>query len=298
MTDPSAITITVATVEGWPDIERAVRSFEVAAAAAGGDVLIADGSGRPAPAAGALGPRTRWISEPGASVFQLRRRCYEEASAPIVGVSEDHCLLPPDWATRNLAVHAAHPEAAAVGGAVLNGATGSVMDWASFLVVQALFAAPIRSGPAERISGAVSVTYKRSALEGLESFDGLGAMDALHQRALAANGATLIADDGIRVVHDQSLGTLGTVLIHFHAGRTMSGFRRQHMDLRQVVRLAATPIVPLARLARVAALTAPRGYVRELARSLPTMWFLLVTQTVGQVVGYALGPGDSPRKVR
>jgi hypothetical protein len=294
----SRVTITVATVQGWPDIEPNLRSFEAAAAAAGGDVLVADGSGRPAPAADFLGPSTTWLERPGASVFQLREACYREASAPIVGVTEDHCFLPVDWAERNLTAHEAHPEALAVGGGVINGATDTAMDWASFLVVQAAVAAPIRSGEASRISGAVSVTYKAAALDGMDDHDGLGAMDALHQRALTAAGATLIADDGIRVVHDQSLGFVGTVLIHFHAGRTMAGFRRRHLDARQIVRLVATPLIPAARFGRIAALIVPRGYAPQLTRVAPAIWLLLVTQTVGQVVGYVLGPGDSPNRVQ
>ena len=298
MPPASNLTITVATVQGWPEVAPNVRSFAAAAAAAGGDVLVADGSGRSAPSSADLGPGVRWLSAPGASVFQLRQRCYEEATAPLIGVTEDHCFLPVDWAMRNVAAHATHPEAVAVGGSVVNGATESVMDWASFLVVQAAFAAPIASGPATRISGAVSVTYKASALRGMNGHDGLGMMDALHQRALQAAGGTLVADDDIRVVHDQSLGFVGTVLIHFHAGRTMAGFRRQRMDVRQLVRLAATPLIPVARFGRVAALTAPRGYFPQLTRAAPAIWLLMVAQTVGQVAGYVLGPGDSPNRVQ
>ncbi|HUP55091.1 MAG TPA: hypothetical protein VM408_06255 [Methylomirabilota bacterium] len=295
---PSTITITASTVQGWPDIEPNVRSFEAAAAAVGGDVVVTDGSGLPAPPPGALGPRTTWLSEPGKSVFQLRLSAYRVATAPIIGVTEDHCFLPEDWARRNLEAHAMHPEAAAIGGSVVNGATESTMDWASFLIVQSLVAAPIPSGPTARIAGAVSVSYKRAALTGLDEHAGMGAMDGLHQRELAASGAALIADDGIRVVHDQSLGFGGTVAIHFHAGRTFAGFRRQQMDAGQAVRILATPLVPLARFVRTARLVSAKGYGRELLRATPAMWLLLVTQTAGQVIGYVAGPGDSPNRVQ
>jgi hypothetical protein len=295
---PSTITVTAATVQGWPDIEPNVRSFEAAAAAVGGDVIVTDGSGLPAPPPGTLGPRTTWISEPGKSVFQLRVSAYRVATAPIIGVTEDHCFLPTDWAGRNLEAHGAHPEAAAIGGSVVNGATDSAMDWASFLIVQSGVAAPIASGPTERIAGAVSVSYKRAALADLDEHAGMGTMDALHQRALAASGAALIADDRIRVVHDQSLGFGGTVAIHFHAGRTFAGFRRQKRDAGQALRILATPIVPVARFVRTARLAGAKGYGRELLRATPAIWFLLVVQTAGQIVGFAAGPGDSPKRVQ
>jgi hypothetical protein len=290
--------VAVSTVQGWPDIEPNVRSFETAAAAVGGDVIVTDGSGFPAPPPAVLGPRTTWISEPGKSVFQLRLTAYRAATSPLIGVTEDHCFLPPDWARRNLDAHAAHPEAAAIGGSVVNGATESVVDWASFLLVQSAIAAPIRSGPTQRIAGAVSVSYKRAALDGLDEHAGMGAMDGLHQRELASSGKALIADDGIRVVHDQSLGFAATIAIHYHAGRTFTGFRRQHMDARQAIRLLATPVVPFARFVRTVRLLAPKGYGPELVRATPAIWLLLVAQTAGQLVGYVAGPGDSPRGVQ
>jgi hypothetical protein len=78
----------------------------------------------------------------------------------------------------------------------------------------------------------------------------------------------------------------------------MAGFRRQRLDARQLVRLAATPLIPFARFARIVALTGPRGYGPELQRAAPAIWLLLVTQTVGQVIGFLAGPGDSPRRVQ
>lgn len=123
-------------------------------------------------------------------------------------------------------------------------------------------------------------------------------MDTLHQRSLVEAGKTLVADDDIRVVHDQALGFVGTVTIHFHAGRTISAFRRGQMDMAQVLRIAGTPIVPVARFLRIVALLVPRGYGPILARAAPAIWLLLVTQTAGQVVGYVAGAGDSPNRVQ
>lgn len=119
-----------------------------------------------------------------------------------------------------LAAHEGNPEAAAVGGSVENGATTHTLDWASFFVVQAGIAAPIASGPSAKLAGAVNVSYKRSAMGQIDDFDGLGMLDVIHQRGLRQAGQILIADDSIRVWHDQSLGIRGTTAIHYHAGRT------------------------------------------------------------------------------
>ena len=292
------ITIVVSTVEGWPGIKAAVETHRVAAERAAGVLLVTDGSGLPPPDPADLGPSVTWRSFPDESVFQLRERGYREATGEIVAITEDHCFVPPDWAERMVAAHAAHPDAAAIGGSVTNGATGSLIDWASFLVVQSVWAAPIRSGPTDRIAGAVNSSYKRSALERLDSFGGLGAMDGIHQADLQKAGASFVSDDSIRVVHDQSLGVDGTARIHFHAGRTISGFRRQRMDAVQVARLVGSFFVPLARFGVTVKRTAGRGYVAQLVRGAPAILLLLYVQAAGQLVGYVLGAGDSPKKVR
>jgi hypothetical protein len=144
----------------------------------------------------------------------------------------------------------------------------------------------------------VNVAYKRHAVEAMETYGGLGAMDGLHQRHLAATGSILLLDDSIRVIHDQSLGFRGTTAIHYNAGRTMSGFRRLHMDAANVLRIIGAPVVPLARFARAIVLLAPRGYGRLLLRSGPAMLWLLYSQGLGQFIGYLAGPGDSPHKVQ
>ena len=133
MSDSPPISITVTTILGWPDVCAAIASMEAAAAAVNGEVIVTDGSGRPQPDRSALGPATVWRQKHGASVFQLRGLAYELSRAPIIATTEDHCIVPLEWASRMLDAHAAHPDAAAVSGSVENGATDSILDWASFL---------------------------------------------------------------------------------------------------------------------------------------------------------------------
>jgi hypothetical protein len=290
------LSIVVATIQGWPTVRASIASVEKAAVRVGGEVIVGDGSGLPAPAADELAPGTTWFTEAEASIFQLRQAGYARSRGAIVALTEDHCRVDPDWGERILASHAEHPSATAIGGSVVNGATETLLDWASFFVVQTLFMAPIASGPTRKINGAVNVSYKREALEGLSSFGGLGAMDVLHQRQLAESGALLVADDRIRCVHDQALG-LGTPIVHFHAGRTISGFRRREMSARQWTRFAATFLVPMARLALILAIGLRKPQRQILIRSLPYVWLLLMCQAAGQFIGYVAGPGDSPRRV-
>ncbi|MFL5679362.1 MAG: glycosyltransferase family 2 protein [Chloroflexota bacterium] len=296
--DEPAISIVVSTVQGWPDIQRNVATWEAAADAADGEVIVIDSSGNPPPSANVLGAATSWRTSPDATIFQGRSAGYSAARAPVVAITEDHCLVPPDWGIRLLDAFVANPRAAAIGGSVENGATSAVIDWASYFVVQASIIPPIVSGPVGRIAGAVNVAYRREALAALDDFDGLGAMDGLHQRQLRLSGAQLVADDSIRVRHDQSLGFRGTTAIHFHAGRTFAGFLRHRMDRLAWLRVAAVGVIPWARFVRAVSRTSARGYLPIVARAWPAMLWLLYCQAAGHVVGFAAGPGDSPRRVQ
>lgn len=293
-----AISIVVGTVDGWPDIQAAVRSWEVAASAVSGEVIVVDGSNLPRPPPAELDPTTIWIQRRGASVFQLRDLGYRMARAEIVAVTEDHCRVPTGWGREMLDAHAAHPGAAAIGGSVENGATACSIDWASFLAVQAAHMTPITSGPSDRVAGAVNVSYRRSALSGIDDFDGLGAMDVLHQRDLEGNGLLLIADDRIRVIHDQPLGWDAAVRIHYHAGRTFAGFLRRRMDGLAMARLMGVLVIPYARFARAMIVGQRKGYGAILLRTWPLILWLYLVQAAGQIAGFIAGPGDSPRHVR
>ena len=292
------LSIVIGSVQGWPEITECVRAAEAAAARVGAELLVLDGSGHPPPPPGTLAPGTRWLEHPGDSVFQLRLRGYQLSTAPIVAITEDHCNAPPDWCERMLEAHAEHPDAAAIGGSVENGAVQSVMDWASFFIVQIGVMAPIRSGVATRLAGAVNVSYKRSALADVEGFGGQGAMDVLHQKMLQERGELLVADDRIRVSHVQSLGFGPTTVIHYHAGRTISGFRRQTMSAVDWVRFVGAFVVPIARFGRILAIGTRKGYARRLVRGAPAIVWLLYSQAVGQFLGYARGAGDSANQLQ
>jgi hypothetical protein len=225
-------------------------------------------------------------------------RGYELSSAPIVAITEDHCNAPIDWCERMLAAHAEHPEAAAIGGSVVNGASSALIDWASFFIVQIAVMAPIRSGIATHLAGAVNVSYKRSALAGMSDFGGQGAMDVLHQKMLRERGELLVADDRIRISHVQSLGFGPTTTIHYHAGRTISGFRRRTMGATDWVRFIGALFVPLARFGRIVAIGTRKGYGGRLLRGGPAILWLLYAQGLGQFIGYLRGAGDSANQLQ
>ena len=286
-----------ATRQGWPAIAPCIGAVIDQVRDVGGELIVVDASGREAPD---LGSPVRWLPQPTSmSVFQLRQVAYEESRGEIVAATEDHCRVMAGWCRRILDLHAAHPEAAAIGGALENGTTSSLIDWAAFIVTQAPAVAPLPSGPVQRTTGAANVSLKRRAVERLPSHDGFGTIELFDTAEVAPDGEVLLQDDSLVVLHDQSMGFIGTSAIEFHNGRTIGGIPqavhvRSRLDEgRRRRRAPAVSIDPdgVDRVARTNPETIPhRG--NSLDR-----WLEYCTG-VGQLLGYATGPGDSPSKLR
>ena len=212
------LSIVIATTKAWPEIEPCLESLCTQAQAVGAEVLVGDGHGDGLPADAARRyPNVTWIKRPGASVFSLRGLAMAQASGDIVAVTEDHCTVAAGWCKGTLRAHQEHPEAAAIGGVVENGATTRLIDWSNFLIVFGPFTAPIDIGEQPAISLQANISYKRRVLQG--GMSDLGMMEFLFNRQLRERGEILLADDRLVVSHNQTWGFWGTFVAHFHPGR-------------------------------------------------------------------------------
>jgi hypothetical protein len=299
MSEPvPTLSVVVATRDGWPSYRPMFDAQRRSVEAVGGELIVVDGSGKAPPAPGVLGGSAAWLRDPGGSVLALRARGYRAARAPIVAQSEDHCLVPSDWAAAILRVHAEFPEAAAIGGSVDNASVSSAVERASFLVGHGRYVPPLGIGVRASVLGLVNVSYKRWAIEAIEPVAGIGVNEVMHQRALSRAGATLLMDDRIRAEHVQVIGLQAASTLHFHAGRAMAAMRRARMSPGEWLRVLVTPISPPVLLARLAVILFRRPrYRREFLSSMPLVLWLFACRATGELAGYATGAGDSPARL-
>jgi hypothetical protein len=294
------ITALLATVRGWPVMRAALEHLVGQTRAAGGEVIVADGSGRTPPTdeeMAAVGGPIVWLSMPDASVFQLRLAAYRAAKGDVIAVTEDHCFVAPDWIQRILAAHASYPEAGVVGGAVLNGTDRKLVDWAAFFLTQGPHMPPLETGFAARVSGPANCSYKRRVLERLGGDDEQGVIDFL-ELPVALEDEKLVTDDSIRVLHHQSQGFWGTSLAEFDNGRTIAGYRRREATRGDYLRILGSPVLPLYRAGRAMRIVGrkerpPRARLKAAPAHL---WFQYCAMA-GELLGYATGPGGSPRRL-
>jgi hypothetical protein len=290
------LSVLVATRDGWPAIASRIEPLLDQVRDVGGELIVVDSSGGEAPD---LGPSVQWLTQPASmTVFQAREVAYKASRGEIVASTEDHCLVMPGWCRRILDLHAAHPEAAAIGGALENGSTDNLLDWAAFIVTQAPALAPLPSGAVSRTTGAANVSLKRRAVERLPSHDGFGTIELFDLDEVVPAGEVLLRDDSLVVTHHQSMGFVGTSVVEYHNGRTLGGFRRRYMDRRDWARVATAGVLPLYRSIRMVSLASRKQVPRRsLIAAIPWIVWLEYCTGAGQLLGYATGPGDSPGKL-
>jgi hypothetical protein len=298
---PPPLSVVVATTQPWPELRAVLESLAPQAEALGAEIIVADGHGRGLPDEHGFG-HIRVVRRPGASVYQLRALAFAESRADVVAVTEDHCVVAADWCEQVLRAHRAYPRAAAIGGIVYNGASDSLWDWANFLISNGPLLPPLPVGERDDIAGQANLSYKRWALP--SSVPPHGYEEPEHKRALRAAGHTLVTDDRMVTFHVQSLGRLGSCLVHYHNARASTGFASLHFTraqrLAHAVRRLLLPVRVAVDSTRIVARTVVRkpAYRRVAVLAWPLVTLMLCFHVAGELVGYARGPGSSPGRVR
>jgi len=286
----------VPSVNGWADLDGCLAALYAQDGAAL-EVVVAD---RVGPAVREplrrIWPQAKVIeAAPGTTIPELRALAFRVARGRIVGVIEDHVLVPPDWARRMLAEHAAGAEV--VGGSVVNAATAKLVDRAAFLCEYSQSLLP-PEGPSGWVTGN-NVTYRAELLAAHRTAWEAGRWENHLHDALRRAGVTLISRPGIAVGHKMHY-TVGSYLYQRYLySRSYAGMlARGATPARRIAMGFASFALPPVLLARIASrVWASRAHRADLVRSLPLQALFTVGWAAGEVAGWWAGPGDALRKV-
>lgn len=291
------LTVVIPSVNGWGDLSGCLRALAAQADGVRLEVIVADRVGEAVrgPLREAF-PSVR-ILEAGTTttIPALRALAFRAATADVVGVIEDHVLVPPDWATRMLDAH--RHGAQVVGGAVENAARETILDRAAFFCEYSHCLEPA-AGPSDWLPGN-NVTYRKRLLERFQdTIDHHHWENDLHE-ALRRAGVVLESRPDIRVGHRKHYRVAEYGQQRYLYARAYAAMRVQ--GARAVRRLAwgcaalALPPVLLFRIARRVWRDPSRR--RDLVAALPLLAVFVVAWAAGEVVGYWWGPGDALSKV-
>ena len=293
------MSLVIPSVNGWSDLRGALDAVYAQQGGGSIEVLVVERTGEIVRAAIRDSFPNATVIEVALHVTipQMRAMAFEAAQAEIVGVIEDHVIVPPDWTVRMLEAHAAGAQV--VGGAVDNAATGTVVDWAAFLCEYSHCLNPPPSGPASWLTGN-NITYRKSLLQRFHGTLRQGRWeDALHD-AIKDAGITLVSKPEIRVGHKKHYRIGEYTSQRYLYSRAYAALRiRDAPIFKRVFFGCATIALPPLIYWRVISEVIKSGrYRRELFCSLPLLAVFAVSWALGEAMGYWCGDGGALAKVR
>ncbi len=290
------LSVVVPSVSGWDDLKDCLAAL-AAQRGARVEAVVVDRCGEQVRAALRREfPAARLVEVPAGTPSPAMRRLGIAASrSPVVGVSEDHVLVPRDWAARMLEAHRAGAEV--VGGAVANGATAGLADWSAFLCEYGQCLAP-PAGPASRLPGN-NVTYRRALLERFADRIAEDRWEDHLHRAFAEGGVELLSRPDIVGSHRQHTTVRRYARQRYWYSRCYAGQRAAAAGLlrRLALGFGAVALPPglLGRIVR-AVWRSPR-YRGRLLASLPLIACFTIVWGAGEAAGAWFGAGDAAARV-
>lgn len=232
------------------------------------------------------------LGKPMLSTSEARAVGIRAARAPVIVLCEDHCFPDPTWAEHLVAAH--RQSWAAVGPAVRNGDPISLVSWADFFIGYSEWAVPTTSGKREHLPGHNS-SYKRDLLLGYGSglANMLNAESVLHWD-LRRQGYELFLQADAVTSHINFSKLTTWIVVHRYSGRSFAALRAASWPRhRRLLYAAASPLIPLVRLRRIwREIRKPGRFDGALLRLGVLVILGLLNDGIGQMIGYAFGPGQ------
>jgi hypothetical protein len=227
------------------------------------------------------------------SIARANAAGVRRATAPLVAFTEDHCFPEPAWAEALVRAH--DGPYAAVGPVVRNANPTTAVSWADYLIGYGPWAYPSPSGDAPFLAGHNSSYKKAVLLEYGERLEEMLAAEAVLHMDLRARGQRLYVCADALSAHVNFSRTRSWLAVQVHNGRVFAAARAATWGVgRRAFYALASPLIPVVRFARATrSLLALARPTSELLRVFPVLVLGLALDGVGQLLGYALGPGRS-----
>ncbi len=231
------------------------------------------------------------------SIPKLRAIGMDRAKGRMVAILEDHCNVPPDWFT---AIKRAHEEGhQAIGGAVENGATDRLIDWAVFFTEYASFMRPVQTGTVAYIAGS-SAIYDKQAIDRVEPEHYEECWEYwMHQR-MKEQGVEFHCADDLWVSHKKNFGFWYFMSQRYHYSRSFAGARMQKESFFKRFAYAGAAIVLLPPLLmwRILRTVWAKGNRRgTFIKASPIIGTFMISYAWGEAMGALFGPGNSLARV-
>lgn len=227
---------------------------------------------------------------------QMRAIGMREANGDFLTVTEDHCIVPENWFREISKAHNAGYDI--VGGAVENGSTEHLLDWAVFLCEYSNFMSPVPDGEVEFLAGN-NVSYKRTVIAEIEESVKNDYWEYFLQAEMKKKNIKFLSAPSITLEHKKEFGFFYFLSQRFHYSRSFAAMRRRKSTtLQKFIYLAYTPLAPFHLTWRIVKNVMQKKRNRkELVLSFPFLAVFMISYAAGELTGQLFGSGNSLSKV-
>ena len=235
-------------------------------------------------------PQVRFVAAPrDATIPQLRGIGMNEAAGDIVALTEDHCVAEDHWL--EVIMRHAMEGADVVGGVVGNAQRARAVDWGAYFAEYGFFAPgrPDGDGGAPLLTAA-NVAYSRRVLDAVVAWARQGEWENVAHDRLLARGSILRFARTAEIYQNDNYRFGAFCADRFRHGRDYARRRlAEEPFTNRWLMLLAAPLLPFLLTGRVARAAGPTRWTTFL-RALPATFAFLTAWSVGEAVGYLLGP--------
>lgn len=285
-----SVSVVVVSLAGAPELARCLGALERQQGGGEIEVIVPyDEAHAEARTLASRYPMVRFCALEGRRTpAEVRSAGVKLARAPIVALTEDHCLPEPDWCAQILGAHTgAH---AAVGGAVEKQAPDNALNWAFFFADYLRYMNPTPAGPAAHLTDC-NVSYKRAALDEIQEIWNVEFHENLVHEALRARGHSLWLCPGAVVRQGREFSIASAVWDRYAFARLFASTRVESAPFsKRTLFAVTTPLLPFLLVGRIAMqITKKRRCVVPFLRSLPHIVLIASVWAWGELVGYITG---------
>ncbi len=218
------------------------------------------------------------------------------AQASVIVFAESHCFPAPTWA--EALIFRQREPWAGVGPIVCNANPATALSWSNFLIEYGEWIGIETSDSQHHIPGN-NGSYKREAL--LEYGSDLANMleaDSPMQWDMQSRGHTFCMESQAKTFHLNFSVFFESLVARFYSGRLFATSRSQKWTkIHRFLYFGGSPLIPLIRLDRILRTLYRSDQRRLIPRTLLYLIIFLIFDGIGEMVGYAFGPGEAMKKI-
>lgn len=293
------VSVVVASGAGGEFLFRCLASLRVQAQQFGAEILVVDRVGPTTRERIAREfPDVRVLAAPAdhrAAVPELRRIGAESARGDIVAVLEEHCTAPDRW-IETIATNFRSDDAA-IGGPILDDEFERVRDWVVYFSEYHNFMPPWPDGERLALNGA-NVAYDRAKLLKHRDVLDTGYWEVVLHPRLAQDGK-FRAVDAMGAFHTGPFDFGYYLHQRYLLSRVWGGTQKDRVGLPvRVAHIVLAPVFPFVMLARIKwRVLQGKRLLMQFVTAAPMLFVAMCALTLGETLGYLLGPGSALEEV-